>query len=72
MTVERIDNHRSAKAKVRWHRRKPDGSQMLGIELARFRRFLGVRQKLNRGHSRRKTLRVACLITPWTPETQYC
>lgn len=33
MTVERIDNHRSAKAKVRWHRRKPDGSQMLGIEL---------------------------------------
>jgi hypothetical protein len=33
MTVERVDNHRSVKAKVRWHRRKPDGSQMLGIEL---------------------------------------
>ena len=33
MTVERVDNHRSAKAKVRWHRRKADGSQMLGIEL---------------------------------------
>lgn len=33
MTVERVDNHRSARAKVRWHRRKADGSQTLGIEL---------------------------------------
>jgi hypothetical protein len=33
MTVERVDNHRSARAKVRWHRRKPDGTQTLGIEL---------------------------------------
>lgn len=33
MTVERVDNHRCTKAKVRWHRRRADGSQMLGIEL---------------------------------------
>jgi len=33
MTVERVDNHRRAQVKVRWHRRKADGSQMLGIEL---------------------------------------
>lgn len=32
MTIERVDNHRVAQAAVRWHRRKPDGSQMLGIE----------------------------------------
>ena len=33
MTVERVDNHKRAQAKVRWHRRKADGSQMLGVEL---------------------------------------
>jgi PilZ domain len=33
MTVERVDNHKRAQVKVRWHRRKADGSQMLGIEL---------------------------------------
>lgn len=33
MTVERADNHRTARAAVRWQRRKPDGSQTLGIEL---------------------------------------
>jgi hypothetical protein len=33
MTLERVDNHRSARAAVRWQRRKPDGSQTLGIEL---------------------------------------
>ncbi len=48
MTVERVDNHRSAQAKVRWHRRKADGTQTLGIELLDCRGFLGIRQGMMR------------------------
>lgn len=39
MTVERVDNHQRAQARVRWHRRKADGSQTLGIELLDCRDF---------------------------------
>jgi hypothetical protein len=33
MSVERVDNHKRAQAKLRWRQRKADGSQMVGIEL---------------------------------------
>jgi len=33
MTLERMDNNRQTRAKVRWHKRRGDGSQILGIEL---------------------------------------
>ncbi|MGA2719171.1 MAG: PilZ domain-containing protein [Candidatus Acidiferrales bacterium] len=33
MTVERTDIHRKTQAKVRWQKRRADGSQLIGIEL---------------------------------------
>jgi hypothetical protein len=42
MTVERADNRRQTQAKVRWNKRKTDGSQMLGIELLDCTDFWGL------------------------------
>jgi hypothetical protein len=41
MTVERLDNNRCTQAKVKWHRRRADGTQLLGIELVDAKNFWG-------------------------------
>lgn len=41
MMIERLDNQRQVQAKVRWHRRRGDGSQILGIELLDHTDFWG-------------------------------
>jgi hypothetical protein len=42
MTVERLDNNRRTRAKVKWQRRRADGTQTLGIELVDARNFWGL------------------------------
>jgi hypothetical protein len=42
MTVERADNSRQTRAKVRWNKRKTTGSQILGIELLDCADFWGL------------------------------
>ena len=42
MMVERLDNSRRTKAKVKWHRRRADGTQMLGVELVDAKNFWGL------------------------------
>jgi len=42
MIVERLDNSRRTQAKVKWHRRKADGTQRLGIELVDAKNFWGL------------------------------
>ena len=44
MTVERTDIKRRTQAKVRWHKRRIDGSQMIGIELLDCIDFWGFNQ----------------------------
>ncbi len=45
VTVERTDVHRRTRAKVKWHRRRINGSQTIGIELLESSDFWG----FNRG-----------------------
>lgn len=42
MTVERLDNQRRTVAKVKWHRRRSDGTQILGVELVDAKNFWGL------------------------------
>jgi hypothetical protein len=44
MIVERLDNNRRTRAKVKWHRRRPDGTQVLGVELVDAKNFWGLRK----------------------------
>jgi hypothetical protein len=44
MTVERTDIHRRTQARVRWHKRRINGSQMIGIELLDCTDFWGFNQ----------------------------
>jgi PilZ domain len=42
MTVERLDNSRRTLAKVKWHRRRANGTQVLGVELVDAKNFWGL------------------------------
>jgi hypothetical protein len=44
MTVERTDTKRRTQAKVRWSKRRADGSQLIGIELLDCTDFWGFNQ----------------------------
>jgi hypothetical protein len=44
VTVERTDVHRRTRAKVKWHRRRINGSQTIGIELLESSDFWGFNQ----------------------------
>lgn len=45
MTVERLDNQRRTVAKVKWHRRRTDGTQILGVELVDAKNFWGLSER---------------------------
>ena len=44
MSIERMDIGRRAQAKVRWQKRRVDGSQLVGVEVIDCADFWGVKQ----------------------------